>query len=157
MGADLPRHRRPRPPRPPREVGKRGQLLLVFGLVWIGLGVGVLTEGDPAYYDQIVPFTWLPETVRAWLWIITGAAAVAYAWRPRIIAHDGLGFFALYLMPAYRCGAFLWGWLDSWLPLGGGPGYPRGWTSALPYAAMVTAVMVCSSWPNPHAVREDPR
>ena len=144
-------------PRPPRDVGKRGQILLVFGLVWIGLGVGVLTEGDPAYYDQIVPFTWLPETVRAWLWIVTGAAAVAYAWRPRIIAHDGLGFLALYLMPAYRCGAFLWGWLDSRLPLGGGPGYPHGWVSALIYAAMVAAVIVCSTWPNPVPVDRDKR
>ena len=60
-------------------------------------------------------------------------------------------------MPAYRCGAFVWGWLDSWLPLGGGTGYARGWISALIYAAMVAAVMVCSSWPNPYAVREDPR
>ena len=33
-------------PRPAREVGKRGQILLVFGLVWVGLGVGILTEGD---------------------------------------------------------------------------------------------------------------
>ena len=46
-------------PRPAREVGKRGQILLVFGLVWIGLGASL----------------------------------------------------ALYVMPAYRCGAFLWGWL----------------------------------------------
>ena len=145
----MPRRLLPLPPRPPREVGKRGQILLVFGLIWIGLGVGVLTEGEPAYYDQIVPFTWLPETVRAWLWIATGAVAVAYAWRPRIIAHDGLGFLALYLMPAYRCGAFLWGWLDSRLPLGGGPGGLGDLASALIYAAVVAAVMVCSSWPNP--------
>lgn len=41
-------------PRPPRDVGMRGQILLVFGLVWIGLGAGLLIEGDPPHYDQIV-------------------------------------------------------------------------------------------------------
>ena len=127
---------------------KRGQILLIFGLVWIGIGVNVLHDGDPATWAKLEPFQAFSPVMRGWAWIVTGAVAVAYSVRPRIIHHDGLGFLALYIMPAWRVAAFVWSWLDGLLPLGG-EGYPRGYLWALTYGCMVAAVMICASWPDP--------
>lgn len=127
-------------PRPLHEAGKRGQILTVFGLVWIGIGYGTWVDGDPPTWAGLTPFQWLPYDWRARLWIITGLVALAYAIRPRLIPHDGIGFSALYIMPAWHVGAFAWT---------EGHGYSHGWLWALTYGAMVAAVMICASWPDP--------
>lgn len=124
-------------------------MLTTLGVAWIATGVSIALNSDPAYVELVVPLTWLSPETRGAGWIITGMVSCAYAWRPRWIAYDVLGFLALYVMPAYRAGAFLWGWLDSWLPLGGGPGYRPGLVQAALAAAMMGVVMICSDWPDP--------
>ena len=37
-------------PRHPREVGKRGQVLVLLGIIWIGLGAGLIIAGEPSHY-----------------------------------------------------------------------------------------------------------
>jgi hypothetical protein len=142
-------------PRRPREVSKRGQILLIFGFIWIAVGISVL---ERPYVDGQEPllFDDLPVWLRAGAWIGTGLLAMAFAWRPRGISHDGVGFVALYIMPAERCAIFFLGWLDSVVP-GGGPGYPAGLYAAVVWLAITAAVLVCSSWPDPPADRGDRR
>lgn len=144
----MPRRLLPRPPSDLRR-DKRGQILVIYGLVWIALGYNIIDEGDPITWSTLLPFQTLPPGPRGLAWIVTGALAIAYAIRPRVQG-DGVGFLALYLMPAWRVVAFTWAWIDTYLPLGG-PGYPSGWLWALTYAVMVASVMVCASWPNPPA------
>lgn len=133
-------------PRPWCEVGKRGQILLVFGILWLGVGWGTLTQPPPAAWANVPLLATFPD---GYVWLLTGAAAVAYAFRPSRLQNDAVGFVALYVMPAYRAGAYLLGWIDSLMPSVGGPGYPRGWLTALLYLAMVAAVMICATWPEP--------
>lgn len=132
-------------PRPWREVGKRGQILLVFGFLWVGTGVGTLISPRPEAWDD-VPL--LREFPGGWAWVACGAFAMFYAMRPRRVVHDGVAFVALYLPPAFRAGAYMLAWADSLTPFGA-IGYPRGWLSALVYLGLVAAVMICSSWPEP--------
>ena len=143
----MPRRLLPRHPRDLRG-DYRGQILAVYGLVWVGMGLNVTHDGDPATWSTLVPFNLVPPHVRGGLWIITGLLAVLYAIRPRCIHSDGLGFAALYVMPAWRVLAFTWSWAGAHIDLGG-PGYPRGWVWALLHLVMVVAVMRVASWPNP--------
>lgn len=135
-------------PRHFHELGKRGQILLVFGILWMWLGLGVLLYPDPPQYSAIPMISDVPDAVRGYAWMISGGVAVAYAWRPRRFDHDGLAFAALYIMPAYRVVAFSLAWLDYVMPWFGF-GYSRGLLAALPYAALVGAVMICASWAEP--------
>lgn len=132
-------------PRPWGEVGKRGQILLVFGFLWLGSGVGTLISPQPQAWDDVPLLREYPD---GWVWIAAGLLSMAYALRPRHITHDGVAFVALYLPPAYRAGAYVLAWIDSLTPLGA-IGYPRGWLSALIYLGLVAAVMICSDWDEP--------
>jgi len=66
-------------PRPPTEMGKRGQILAVFGLTWIGMGYALLMDGDPVAWARLEPFEWVPATLRGWAWIATGWAVATTA------------------------------------------------------------------------------
>ena len=143
----MPRRLLPRHPRDLR-VDYRGQILAVYGLVWVGVGLATLVDRDPLAWAALEPFVLFPSPWRAILWIGTGLLALAYSVRPRIIANDGLGFAALYVMPAWRVLAFTWSWIDTYVDLGG-PGYPRGWVWAFLHLVMIVAVMRVASWPNP--------
>lgn len=135
-------------PRPPRAIGKRGQVLLILGFIWIVIGVNVWQNPDPASWAHLPILHDVPRWIRGSAWIVTGLLAIAFAWRPQRIEHDGVGFLALYVMPAERVGIFFYGWLDYVFPFGG-PGYSRGLLSAAVYLAIVALVMVCARWADP--------
>jgi hypothetical protein len=135
-------------PRNWRELNKRGQILVIFGLLWVAIGYGVWVRPIPTGHENLF-FASIPTHLRAGAWIATGLIAIAYAWRPRRIEHDGFAFLALYVMPCERAAIFLWGWIDYQLTTIGGVGYEQGLVSALVYLVIVAAVMVCASWPNP--------
>jgi hypothetical protein len=134
-------------PRPPREVNKRGQILAIFGFIWVVIGVSVYQQPSLPGYENLL-FEQIPTPIRAGAWIITGVLAMAYALRPRHITDDGIGFLALYVMPAERAAIFLWGWVEYVTP-GGGPGYARGLLAGAVYLTLVAAVMVIATWPDP--------
>ena len=134
-------------PRPPREVNKRGQILAIFGFIWVVIGISVLQQPALPGYEHLL-FAQIPTPIRAGAWVITGILSMAYALRPRSIDDDGIGFLALYVMPAERAAIFLWGWVE-WVTPGGGPGYGRGLLAGAVYLTLVAAVMVIATWPDP--------
>jgi len=134
-------------PRRPKEVNKRGQILLIFGFIWVVIGFGVYQNPTLPGYEHLL-FSLIPTPVRGGAWIITGVLAMAFALRPRSITNDGIGFVALYIMPAERAAIFFWGWVQYVIP-GDNPGYSRGLLAAAVYAVLVAAVVVISSWPDP--------
>lgn len=131
-------------PRPWCEVDYRGQILLVFGALWTLSGIGNATQPPPTWWVNVWMLNGPPQSLYAGTWVLTGLVAMAYALRPRMIVHDGLGFVALYLMPAYCAASYLLAWLDYMVAGWGGVGYPRGWLSALIYIGLVFAVMICA-------------
>jgi len=134
-------------PRHPREVNKRGQILAIFGFIWVVIGISVYQQPELPGYDHLL-FHVIPTPIRAGAWILTGLVSMAYALRPTHIADDGIGFLALYIMPAERAAIFLWGWVE-WVSPGGGPGYSRGLLAGAVYLVLVAAVMVVATWPDP--------
>lgn len=134
-------------PRYPRQMGFRGKVLILCGVVWIMLGFGVLDAPRVG-----VPHEAIPAPMQAGLWVATGAIAIASGWRPPGY-QDALGWLALYLMPALRTVSYTIGWIDSLTPYGG-PGYARGWVNALTYGVMVVFIYLCASWPDPPVIPE---
>ena len=134
-------------PRHPREVNKRGQILAIFGFIWVVIGVSVYQNPTLPGYEHLL-FSLIPTPVRAGAWIVTGVVAMAYALRPRSIDDDGIGFLALYIMPAERAAIFLWGYVEYLIP-GDSPGYGRGLLAGSVYLVLVAAVMVVATWPDP--------
>lgn len=130
-------------PRAPRQVGRRGAILTAYGLIWIVLGLGVATGSGTSFglLHEVIP-----AQLRGLAWVITGAVAIVFAWRPPGF-HDAPGFVALYIMPAVRVLSYGLAWIDHLLPIGS-PGYEQGWRFAATYAAMLAAVYICSGWPD---------
>ena len=131
-------------PRRVGQIGRRGAMLLVFGVLWMVVGVGVL---DSSGVHAELLHERLPSWVRGGVWVVTGALAVFYAFRPPGLS-DRVGFASLYIMPAVRVLSYTMAWIDYFIPIGG-DGYASGWRFAAVYAVMLAAVMITAGWPEP--------
>jgi hypothetical protein len=126
-------------------VGRRGSILISFGLAWLVIGTTLLDTravtpgGDDLFFEQ------LPIVIRAWGWIVFGLLAIAAAIAPPG-PPDWLGFAALYVMPAIRAVSYLWGWLASLDHQGG---YPPGWRAAIFYLIFLAVLITCAGWREP--------
>lgn len=134
---------------PPKFWGRRGSVLFLMGLAWILLGLSVLLSGVQLDFDETG--LWhlaLPPFVRAALWFLTGALAVAFSFR-RMARWDGLGYGALIFMPLERTASYGWGWFVS-LPIWpDGLGYSPGWTGALVWIVVAVLIYTCAGWREP--------
>lgn len=134
-----------------RRVGLRGEALTLLGAAWILMGVGVLTGQHHPQGTDLWHLT-IPETIRGWLWIISGLSALIGA---RCYRLSNIALFLLMLMPMARATSFLWAWIVSVIP-GPPAGMPGGWFSAVYHLVMIgfvffTAHIPATSW------REDAR
>ncbi len=147
-----------------RHFNKRGQILLIFGLIWVSIGFSVLDQPVAAGQEHLI-FTNIPTQLRVSAWIVTGFIAAAAAFRPVQVKSDDYAFFALYIMPAERVLIFTVGYIDYHVPgltvgpveVFGTPGYSRGLYSALIWLVIISAVIVCSRWPDPPATHLEQR
>lgn len=126
--------------------GPREQLLLLFGIAWILLGIATLDEAGYPGVDSLPYFT-MPYAVRMLLWCGSGVVAIATAFRP-CGKSDALGWAVLYFMPAVRSLSYGLGYIWNVTPLPG-DGHPDGFIWCGVYAMIVVTVYVCSGWPNP--------
>lgn len=128
-----------------RRVGLRGELMLILGVIWILVGIGVVTV-DPPH----TPSVWhelLPMPLRVGGWVVTGLLAIAGAltaplwpqWSDRAI---GL----LTIMPLQRVVSYLWSWVMHLWP-DPPAGDPDGWYRALYYVLGVLLVWVAARIP----------
>lgn len=126
-------------PRPFQQVGRRGAILLIFGGLWVVLGVSVLDEPESSLLHEV-----LSPQIRSTMWVSTGLVAALHAFRPPGIS-DAIGFAALYVMPALRVLSYSLAWGASVMP-GLGPGDPDAWRLLAVYSAILGAVVVMSGW-----------
>lgn len=115
--------------------GRRGAFLLLFGAVYVILGINfLLTPGASA---RQVSLQWLAAHVPlepfAALWALAGALGIVAAFMPR--PRDWFGFSALVFAPA------VWGALFL---IGAILGSPAAWASTAVYWAFAAAPMVVS-------------
>lgn len=116
-------------------VGRRGAVLILLGLTWITLGLGIIYE-PAAYVRELFHLRTYPPA-RVLLWIGTGAVAILCALHRRTRDY---GFPLLYLMPTFRLVSYAVGWAA---------GYSRGWVGMAYYAALVGLIVIVAGWPEP--------
>lgn len=124
-----------------RRFGFRGALLILFGLTWIILGIGVIAIGGEV---PNLPHTLVPTQIRCALWVASGVIAIiAGVRRTRL---DKIGWVALYFMPALKSASYLWGTAEYVLD---GGGYALGWIGGVIYGLFVGIIAICYKWPEP--------
>ena len=117
-----------------RSIGHRGAFLILFGVVYLLLGYSYLSvQVTPVVKHALhLALSIAPLDVYAWAWIISGALCVlAGVLSPR---RKPLGFAVAMLMPALWSIVFAAGWVNG--------DTPRGWTTAIVFAALAGAVGV---------------
>lgn len=123
-------------------IGRRGAVLINFGIVWILIGLSEVFVARQPEFDDLPLISWVPDPLRLSAWVVCGVVAILAAFRPPV-KWDGWGFLALYVMPAFRALGYLWGWCLSWDHEGG---YPSGWLGAALYLAITVLIVICSGW-----------
>lgn len=128
-------------------LGRRGSMLLIMGLVYIVLGLGV-SLGRPGPHAARFNIVYNSP---AWIWIgawaLSGVVACVYAFKAR----DAVGWSTLYVMPMVTIVAYL---VKLGFDISDRTGYYLAWYDALLFTPFVAIVLVCSGWEENHRVSE---
>ena len=134
-----------------RRLGFRGLALILFGIMFVLIGVGVTF--NPARVTGLF-YTYLPLWTRVGLWAGAGMMAIIGAIRPglgekhwpgrteRPPVAEIMGFSALAIAPTERALSFLWGLID---------GHASGaWVTGFAvYLLLTSIILLVSRWPEP--------
>ena len=134
-----------------QSVGRRGTVLTLLGVLWLGMGVGVLVTPSSELYWMLA----VADVPRGLAWIGTGLLALWFARKPQ--GEDAPGYFALYLMPAYRVVAYSVG---TWEYLTGAEvglgGSARGIVQVLMFLTVMILIAVIAGWKEPPTDERQP-
>lgn len=112
-------------------VGHRGIVLMLMGVIWIAMGVGILTS--PLGPRGLV-FEHAPQWSRAVFWMLPGAVSlVASMWR----RWDTTAWWMLIAPPFAWSLSYAWGWVTSTVD--------RAWLGAILYGALWLLVFECAA------------
>lgn len=133
-------------------LGKRGEVLVVFGVLWLVIGLGVLV--NPRDISPTLLHAQLPIPARIGLWWLAGLLAIVTATRER---WQWIGYTALILPPAIRALSYVLSVVfnlpDSPITIAGTPADPTLIPGRLQllalYLGMVAALYRFASWPEP--------
>jgi len=128
------------------KLGRRGLVLLMFGLVWVGQGFAVRQQPYSIGDHPVLAFEYVPVAVRVALWLVSGlfAVYVALTGSPE---RDRHGYTVLVVLPIERSLSYAFGWVEYMLPTEGG--YAGGLRGALTWLGVTVAIMVIAGWPEP--------
>lgn len=125
---------------PPARLGRRGAVMFVLGLLWVSTGLSTLAFYEaPAGYVLLAKF----PTPIAWAWVVTGAIAMIFAFRPQ--GKDKWGFVALYVPPGMRFIAAAVAYGD-WLSDGGRVGSSSALFGIFSWVAILILIYTISGW-----------
>lgn len=118
---------------PPASMGRRGAILCTLGILWMLIGLGIAVSG----YTSPRPLALLAffPHIQAVAWILTGAVAMVYAWKPQ--GDDAPGFLALYVMVGYRVFAYVVDW---------GSGHPESMVGTTFWLVVMVMVYTIAGW-----------
>ena len=122
-----------------RTLGRRGTILLCYGIVWAIIGYGQITSPAPDLRGLRLLLQMMSLDVWGWLWVASGLIAVASAWLPQ--GKDWPGFLALPLMVLPWMVSYFLAWV-----LGD---FPRGWVATVVWGAIAAPVLVVAGWREP--------
>lgn len=122
-----------------RLLGRRGAILLSYGVVWAIIGYGQITSPAPDLRGLRLLLQMMPLDVWGWIWVASGLIAIISAWLPQ--ERDWPGFLALPLMVLPWASSYLLAWIIG--------DFPRGWVAAVVWGAIAAPVLVTAGWREP--------
>lgn len=131
--------------------GRRRVTLILFGTLWVAVGLGVLTGTEPRFTprEDTSFLSIMNSPLWGLLWLTCAVVAViAGILRVRYKFFDEWGFNALLIPPLTWTLAFMWSEI-SWLITGGIIGRDRGWIGSIVYLVICLAILVIAGWPDP--------
>lgn len=128
-----------------RYLGRRGGILFLFGLAWMGIGLGdALIQSDRFGMDA--PLNWVDRSIIPGIfWMLCGFVALINGLlRRRFHNEDAFGYAALIMPP------LAWSWLYAisyiiWIATGEF-GRKTSFLGVLVFGIVVIAVLVISHW-----------
>lgn len=134
-----------------RELGRRGFLLILFGLLWIAFGVGVIVTPQPRFSGpgpEVPILHLLDMPISGALWIVAGILGVtAGLTRRRTRGHDAAGFNVLLAPVMLFLLGYLWSFA-TWV-LTGESGKETAWVSAVVWLIVCAFILLVAGWPDP--------
>ena len=127
-----------------RALGRRGAILLCYGVVWAIIGYGQITAPAPDLRGLRLLLQTMPLDVWGWIWVASGLIAIASAWLPQ--GKDWPGFLALPLMVLPWMTSYLIAWIIG--------DFPRGWVATVVWGAIAAPVLVVAGWGEPPRRKE---
>lgn len=121
------------------QLGRRGAILLCYGVVWAIIGYGQITSPAPDLRGLRLLLQMMSLDVWGWLWVASGVIAFVSAWMPQ--GKDWPGFLALPLMVLPWTVSYLLAWIIG--------DFPRGWVAAVVWGAIAAPVLVVAGWREP--------
>lgn len=121
-------------------LGLRGEAMVLLGIIWCLIGVGVILGVAHESVDLL--HTLVPIPLRLAVWIGPGL----YALWAAFFGKTELALGALAVAPIIRAVSYLWAWVMSLVP-GGPDGVPTGWYAALFYFVMIGLVVLAAHIP----------
>lgn len=122
-----------------RALGRRGAILLCYGIVWSIIGYGQITSPAPDLRGLRLLLQMMSLDAWGWLWVISGLIAIVSAWLPQ--GKDWPGFLALPLMVLPWAVSYLLSWIIG--------DFPRGWVATVVWGAIAAPVLVVAGWREP--------
>jgi hypothetical protein len=132
-----------------KQLGRRGAILLCYGVVWAIIGYGQITAPAPDLRGLRLLLQMMSLDVWGCLWVASGLIAIVSAWLPQ--GRDWPGFLALPLMVLPWTVSYLLAWIIG--------DFPRGWVAAVVWGAIAAPVLVVAGWrepPQPKRVESSP-
>lgn len=122
-----------------RTLGRRGAILLSYGVVWAIIGYGQITSPAPDLRGLRLLLQTMPLEAWGWIWVASGIIAIISAWLPQ--GRDWPGFLALPLMVLPWMVSYLLAWIIG--------DFPRGWVATVVWGAIAAPVLVVAGWREP--------
>lgn len=134
-----------------RALGRRGLLLLLFGVLWVLLGFGVLATPQPRFTGPgpaVLVLTVLDDAATGWLWIAAGLASITTGlMRRQMRGRDAIGFNLLLAPPMLWLIGFIWSF-GVWL-ITDESGRASAGLGAIVWAIVCAWILLVAGWPDP--------
>lgn len=149
-----------------RWLGRRGVILLLTGVAWISVGIGIVAVPADRFTPAGPPDGPLQfmDSGHRWIglvWILCGAVAIGAALvRRRIAGEDAYGFAALAVPASLFSIAYFWSFgLYLFEAFGGGPAHGRANSivGCVVFASAIVFILVTAAWPDPIDADENAR
>lgn len=128
--------------------GRRGLVLLLFGMAWMLEGFYLILDRHSHVTEarQAIPHDLIPWPFVGLLWLAFGAVGASVGFLHK--DHDHLGFLAISAMPLFFTSSFFVSFL-TWVLTMGTYGWGFGILAAFIWGSISVLIGVLSSWPEP--------